>query len=92
MAPPHCARVSRTESTTIARTGPVKYHSRKMAYTRPADAALILTAGRFPKKLRRRESGASQHAIDGLLRGERIRPGTREKLEQTVAELERRGQ
>jgi len=47
--------------------GPIKYHPRKTANTRPADAALILRAGRFSKKLLRRESGASQHAIDRVL-------------------------
>jgi hypothetical protein len=41
--------------------GPVKYHPRKTANTRPADAALILRASRFSKKLLRRASGASQH-------------------------------
>jgi hypothetical protein len=72
--------------------GPVKYHPRKTANARPADTALILRAGRFSKKLLRRESGASQHAIDRFFRGERIHPGTRKKLAQTVEELERRGQ
>lgn len=70
--------------------GPVKYHPRKTANTRPADAALILRATRFSKKLLRRESGASQHAIDRFFRGERIHPGTRKKLAQTVEELERK--
>jgi hypothetical protein len=68
--------------------GPVKYHPHKTANTRPADAALILRASRFPKKLLRRESGASQHAIDRFFHGERIHPATRKKLSQTVEELE----
>ena len=72
--------------------GPVKYYPRKTANTRPADAALIQRANRFPKKLLRRESGVSQHAIDRFFRGERIHPGTRKKLAQTVEELEHRGQ
>ena len=38
--------------------GPVKYHPRKTANTRPADAALILRASRLSKKLLRRESGS----------------------------------
>jgi hypothetical protein len=73
-------------------SGPVKYHPRKTANTRPADAALIQRARGFPKKLLRRKSGVSQHAIDRFLDGERIHPGTRKKLEQTVEELERRAQ
>lgn len=70
--------------------GPVRYHARKTANTRPADAALIQRASRFPKRLLRRESGASQHAVDRFFRGERIHPGTRKKLALTVEELERR--
>ena len=72
--------------------GPIKYHTRKMANIRPADAALILRASRFSKKLLRRESGASQHAIDRFFRGERIHPGTRKRLAQAVEKLERSGQ
>jgi hypothetical protein len=64
--------------------GPVKYHPRKTANTRPADAAFILRASRFSKKLLRRESGSSQHAIDRFFRRERIHPGTRRKLAQAV--------
>jgi hypothetical protein len=78
--------------SVLDNAGPIKYHPRKTANTRPADAALILRAGRFSKKLLRRESGASQHAIDRFFRGERIHPGTRTKLAQAVEQLERRGQ
>ena len=73
-------------------TGPIQYGVRKTANTRPADGALIQRASRFSKKLLRRESGVSQHAIDRFLDGERIHPGTRKRLEETVAELEGRGQ
>ena len=72
--------------------GPVKYHPRKTANTRPADTALIQRARRFPKKLLRRKSGASQHAVDRFLRGERLHPRTRSKLAKAVEELQRRGQ
>jgi hypothetical protein len=75
--------------SVLDNVGPVKYYPRKTANTRPADAALIQRASRFPKKLLRRESGASQHAIDRFFRGERIHPGTRKKLAKTVEELER---
>jgi hypothetical protein len=68
--------------------GPVKYHPHKTTNTRPADAALILRASRFSKKLLRRESGASQHAIDRFFRGERVHPSTRRKLTRAVAKLE----
>ncbi len=43
-------------SSVFDNVGPVKYHPRKTANTRPADAALILRASRFSKKLLRRES------------------------------------
>ena len=69
--------------------GPVQYHPHKTANTRPADAALIQRASRFPKKLLRHESRVSQHAIDRFLGGERIHPGTRKKVAQIVEELER---
>ena len=71
--------------------GPVRYSPRKTANTRPADAALIQRANRFAKKLLRRESGASQHAIDRFLDGERIHPATRKKLAEAVDSLEREG-
>ena len=69
--------------------GPVIYHPGKTANTRPADAALIQRARRFPKKLLRRESGASQHAIDRFFSGNRVHPNTRKKIAQTVQALER---
>jgi hypothetical protein len=68
--------------------GPVKYYPRKTLNTRPADSALILKASRFSKKLLRRISGASQHAIDRFLRGERIHPGTRKKVAEALEKLE----
>jgi hypothetical protein len=49
--------------SVLDNVGPVRYSPRKTANTRPADAALIQRASRFPKKLLRRESGVSQHAI-----------------------------
>jgi hypothetical protein len=67
--------------------GPIQYHARKTANTRPADA-LITRAKRFSKKLLRRKSGASQHAVDRFLRGERIHPSTRKKLAEAVADME----
>jgi hypothetical protein len=78
--------------SVLDNVGSVRYSRRRTANTRPADAALIQRANRFPKKLLRRESGVSQHAIDRFFRGERIHPGTRKKLAQTVEELEHRGQ
>jgi hypothetical protein len=69
--------------------GPVRYYPGKTANTRPADAALILRASRFSKKLLGRESGASQHAVDRFFRGESIHPGTRKKLAQAVEKLEK---
>jgi len=75
--------------SVLDNVGPVRYHPRKTANTRPADAALIQRARHFPKKLLRRESGVSQHAIDRFLEGERIHPATRKKLADAVAKLER---
>jgi len=73
-------------------TGPIKYHPRKTADTRPADASLILRARHFSKKLLRRESSASQHAIDRFLRGESIHPRTRKKLAEALERLRLREQ
>jgi hypothetical protein len=75
--------------SVLDNVGPVRYSPRKTANTRPADVALIQRASRFPKKLLRRKSGVSQHAIDRFLRGERIHPGTRKKLADAVDKLER---
>jgi hypothetical protein len=77
------------EISVLDNAGPVKYHPRKTANTRPADVALIFRASRFSKKLLRRESGASQHAIDRFFRGERIHPATRATVAQAVERLER---
>jgi hypothetical protein len=76
-------------ASVLGNVGPVQYHPRKTTNTRPADAALIMRATRFSKKLLRRESGASQHAIDRFFRGERIHPATRKKLADAVSNLER---
>jgi hypothetical protein len=76
--------------SVLDNAGPVRYSPRKTANTRPADAALIMRAKRFSKKLLRRKSGASQHAVDRFLDGKRIHPATRKKLAQTVEELERK--
>jgi hypothetical protein len=71
--------------------GPVKYHPRKTANTRPAGAPLIIRASRFSKKLLRRESGASQHAIERFFRGERIHPGTMKRLADAIEKLRSMG-
>lgn len=76
--------------SVLDNVGPARYSPRKTANTRPADAALIQRASRFAKKLLRRESGVSQHAIDRFLDGKRTHPGTRKKLAQTIDKLERR--
>jgi hypothetical protein len=69
--------------------GPIRYHPRKTANHPSADAALIMRASRFSKKLLRPQSGASQHAVDRFFRGERIHPVTRKKLADAVTNLER---
>lgn len=74
--------------SVLDQAGPVRYHPRKTANTRPADAALIERAKRFPKKLLGRESGVSQHAIGRFLNGARIHPSTRKKVAESVKQLE----
>jgi hypothetical protein len=75
--------------SVLDNVGPVRYSRRKTANTRPADAALIMRAKRFSKKLLRRKSGASQHAVHRFFLGKRIHPATRKKLTDAVAKLER---
>jgi hypothetical protein len=77
------------DPSVLEYSGPIQYGVRKTANTRPADGALIQRARRFSKKLLRRESGVSQHAIDRFFRGERIHPTTRKKLADAVTSLER---
>lgn len=74
--------------SVLDNAGPVKYYPRKTANTRPADTALIQRASRFPKKLLKRESGVSQHAIDRFFRGKCTHPATRRKLADAVDRLE----
>jgi hypothetical protein len=51
----------------------------------------MMRATRFSKKLLRRKSGTSQHAVDRFIRGERIHPATRKKLADAVTNLARAG-
>jgi hypothetical protein len=69
-------------------TGPVRYQRRQTPKTRPADDTLILRAKRFSMRQLMRASGVSQHAVERFLRGERIHPGTRERLAKAVEALE----
>ena len=84
---PHLPVALCDDISVLDNVGPVRYSRRKTANT---DAALIQKASRFSKKLLRRESGVSQHAIDRFFDGERIHPATRKKLAETVDKLERR--
>lgn len=77
------------DPSLLEHSGPIQYSVRKTANTRQADGALIQRASRFPKKLLRRKSGASQHAVDRFFRGARIHPATRKKLADAVDKLER---
>jgi hypothetical protein len=73
----------------LGNTGPIQYHRQQTARTRAADAGLILRARRFSLRKLMRESGASQHAVTRFLRGERVHPATRARLEQALQKLER---
>jgi hypothetical protein len=76
--------------SVLGSAGPIQYHRQQTAKTRAADAGLIVRARRFPLRKLMRESGASQHAIERFLHGDRIHPGTRARLARTVEKLERK--
>src|SRR5262249_909956 len=61
-------------------SGPIRYGSGRKAKTRSADPLLIQKARRFGVRPLMRASGASQHATERFLRGERVHPGTRARL------------
>ena len=73
----------------LENTGPIQYQRHQTAKTRAADAGLILRARRFPLRQLMRESGASQHAIERFLDGDRVHPTTRARLERVLGKLER---
>jgi len=75
--------------SVLENTGPIQYQRHQTAKTRAADAGLILRARRFPLRQLMRESGASQHAIERFLDGDRIHPSTRSVLASAVEKLER---
>jgi hypothetical protein len=72
--------------------GPIRYGSRRKAKTRPADLALIAKGRRFGLRQLVRDSGASQHAAERYLRGERVHPGTRARLDAAIQRLNREKQ
>jgi hypothetical protein len=72
-------------------SGPIRYGSGRKAKTRSADPLLIQKARRFGLRPLMRASGASQHATERYLKGERVHPGTRARLEEAVNKLERNG-
>ena len=69
-------------------TGPIKYQPGQTANTRAADARLILRARKFPLRQLMRESGVSQHATERFLRGDRVQPATRTRMQRAVMKLE----
>ncbi len=75
--------------SVLENAGPIQYHRHKTGKTRAADAGLILRARRYPLRQLMRESGASQHAIERFLQGDRVHPATRTKLARAVEKLER---
>src|SRR6266576_2581647 len=70
-------------------SGPIRYGTGQKAKTRSADPTLIARARHFGVRQLMRESGASQHAIERFLHGDRIHPGTRARLASAVEKLER---
>jgi hypothetical protein len=70
--------------------GPIQYGARRTAQTRAANPQIIDKARKYGSRRLMRESGASQHATERFLRGERVHPATRAKLEAAVEKLERR--
>src|ERR1051326_8537662 len=72
-------------------TGPIQYRSRLNAKSRSADPTLIGKGRRYGLRQLMRQSGASQHANERYLRGERVHPGTRARLEEAVRKLRRDG-
>ena len=76
------------DPSLLEHSGPIRYGPRHRAKTRAADARSIEKARQFGLRQLMRESGASQHATERFLRGERVHPGTRAKLEAAVARLE----
>jgi len=64
--------------------GPIHYGPRGSAKTRAADATLIAKARRYGLRELMRESGASQHATERFLSGERVHPRTRLKSKERL--------
>jgi hypothetical protein len=77
------------DPSILEKGGPIRYGSARRAKTRSADPALIEKARRYGLRQLMRESGASQHSTERFLRKERVHPGTRNKLADAVANLER---
>jgi hypothetical protein len=77
------------DPSILEKGGPIRYGSGRKAKTRSADPALIEKARRYGIRQLMRESGASQHSTERFLRKERVHPGTRKKLADAVANLER---
>jgi hypothetical protein len=73
----------------LEHSGPKRYGPRHTAKTRAADARSVENARQYGFRQLMRESGASQHATERFLRGERVHPATRAKLEAAVDKLER---
>ncbi len=76
------------EISVLENAGPIQYGPYQTAKTRAADAGLILRARRFPLRQLMRESGASQHATERFLDGDRVHPMTRARLARAVERLE----
>lgn len=68
----------------LEHSGPIQYGARRIAKTRAADPRIIEKARKYGPRRVMRESGASQHAVERFLRGERVHPATRARLESIV--------
>lgn len=76
------------DAANLENDGPIRYGSKRKAKTRSADPTLILKAKRYGLRQLMRESGASQHATERFVKGKRVHPKTRIKLEEAVKRLE----
>jgi hypothetical protein len=68
-------------------SGPIQYGPGRNAKTRSADPGLISKASDYGLRQLMRESGASQHAVERFLDGERVHPLTRTRLVEAIEKL-----
>jgi hypothetical protein len=73
--------------SVIESTGPIRYEPGQTANTRAAEPGWILRAERFGVRELMRESGV-WHPVERYLRGERVHPETRLRIQKAIERLE----